>query len=59
MLNAIHGVKLYGHCYTRSEALCSLLYMEVSFVLFAIHGEKLYADCYTWSEASSSLLYLD
>ena len=23
-----HGVKLYAHCYTWSEALCSLLYME-------------------------------
>ena len=28
MLIAIHGVKLYAHFYTRSEALCSLLYME-------------------------------
>ena len=28
MLIAIHGVKLYAHCYTRSEDLCALLYME-------------------------------
>ena len=28
MLIAIHGVKLYAHCYTWSEALCTLLYME-------------------------------
>ena len=28
MLIAIHGLKLYAHCYTWSEALCSLLYME-------------------------------
>ena len=51
MLNAIHGVKLYAQCYTRSEAICSLLYMERSNVLITIHGAKLYADCYTWREA--------
>ena len=28
MLIAMHGVKLYAHCYTWSEALCALLYME-------------------------------
>ena len=28
MLIAIHGVKLYAHCYKWSEALCALLYME-------------------------------
>ena len=28
MLIPIHEVKLCGHCYTWSEALCSLLYME-------------------------------
>ena len=28
MLIAIHGVKLYAHCYSRSEAMCSLLYMK-------------------------------
>ena len=26
--HAILGVKLYAQCYTRSEAICSLLYME-------------------------------
>ena len=29
MLNAIQGVKLHAHCYTWSEALCPLLYMEL------------------------------
>ena len=29
MLIAIHGVKFYAHCYTWSEALCPLLYMEL------------------------------
>ena len=29
MLIAIHGMKLYAHWYTRSEALCPLLYMEL------------------------------
>ena len=28
MLIAIHGVKLYAQSYARSEAICSLLYME-------------------------------
>ena len=28
MLIAMHGVKLYAHCYAWSEALCALLYME-------------------------------
>ena len=28
MLIAIHGVKLQAQCYTRSEAICSLLFME-------------------------------
>ena len=27
MLIALHGLKLYAHCYTSIEALCSLLYM--------------------------------
>ena len=27
-LVVIHGVKLYAQCYTRSEAICSLLYKE-------------------------------
>ena len=50
MLNAIHGVKLYAQCYTRSEAICSLLYMELSFMLNAIARLKLYAQCYTRSD---------
>ena len=58
MLNAIQGVKLYAQCYTRSEAICSLLYMELSFMHNAIQGVKLYAHCYTWSEALCSLLYM-
>ena len=36
MLISIHGVKLYAYCYTRSEAMCSLLYMECSLMLIAI-----------------------
>ena len=55
MLIAIHGVKLYGQCYTRSKAICSLPYMELSFMLNAIQV-KLYAHCYTWSEALCSFL---
>ena len=38
MLNPIHGVKLCAHCYTWSEALCSLIHKEFM---------KLYAHCYT------------
>ena len=56
MLIAIHGVKRYGQCYTRSEAICSLLYMELSIMLNAVQGVKLYAHCYTWSKALCSLL---
>ena len=59
MLNAIQGVKLYAHCYTWSDTLRSLLYMESSFMLTAIHGVKLYAQCYTRSEAICSLLYME
>ena len=59
MLIAIHGVKLYGQCYTRSEAICSLLYMEVSFMLIAIIGVKLYAYYYIWIEALCSLLLME
>ena len=29
MLIAIHGVKFYAHCYTWSEGLCPLLYMDL------------------------------
>ena len=56
MLNAIHDVKLYAQCYARSEAICSLLYVELSFMLNAIQGVKLYPHCYTSSEALCSLL---
>ena len=44
MLIAIHGLKL--SCYTRSEAISSLLYMERSIMLATIFGVKLYAHCY-------------
>ena len=37
MLIAIHGVKLYAHYYTWSEALRSMLIKERSTMLFAIH----------------------
>ena len=58
MLFAIHGVKLYAHSYSWSEALCSMPYMMGSFMLIAIQGVKLYAHCYTCSEALSSFLYM-
>ena len=32
MLIAIHEVKLYTQCHARSEAICSLLYVELSFM---------------------------
>ena len=47
MFIAVHKVKHYAHFYTRSEALCSLLYKELSYVLIAIYGVKLYTHCYT------------
>ena len=61
MLIHLLGVKTYAHCYTWSEALRSLLYMERYFMPIAIHGVdthgvKLYARCFTWSEASCSML---
>ena len=56
MLNATQGVKLYAHCYTRSEAICSLLYIELSIMLISIHGVKLYASVI---EALFSLLYME
>ena len=64
MLNGIHGVMLfcsylYMDCYTRGKALCSLLYIDRSFMLSVLQGVKLYAHCYTWSEASCSYLYMD
>ena len=49
MLIAIHGVKLYAHCCTWSEALYSLLYTERRFL----------THCLTWSEASCSLLQME
>ena len=55
MLIAIHGVKLYDHYNTWSDALCSMLIKESSIMIFAIHGVKLYAHSYTWSEALRSL----
>ena len=59
MLITIHGVKHYVQGYSRRlVALCSLLYMELSFMLIPIHGVKLCAHCYTCSEALSSLLYM-
>ena len=68
MLNATLGVKLYAHCYTRSEAICSLPYIECSIVLISINRVKLYAHsiqgvklcahCYTWSEVICSLLWM-
>ena len=42
MINAIQGVKLHAHCFTSSEALCSLLYTKFSVMLIAISGMKLY-----------------
>ena len=59
MLNAMQGGKQYSHCYAWIEALCSLEYMNISFLLIAIHGMKLYAHCYTWIEALCSLLHIE
>ena len=56
MLNALQGVKLYAYCDTRSEAICSMLYIEGSIMLISIHGVTLYAHCYRWSEALCALL---
>ena len=58
MLNALQGVRLYAHCYTRSEVICSLLYIEGSIMLTSIHEVTLYAHCYARSEAKCSLLYM-
>ena len=58
MFIAVHEVKHYAHFYTRSAALCSLLYMESSSRLNAIQGVKQYAHCYAWSKALCSLLYM-
>ena len=69
MLIAIHGVKryaqsytrgkVYAHCFTWIEVLCSFLYMNRGFMLIVIHGVKLYAHFYTWSEALCSLLFME
>ena len=45
MLIAIHGVMLYAHCYTWSEALCALNSWSDAF-----------SHCYTWSEALCSFV---
>ena len=50
---------LYAHLYTWSEAVCSLLYMEFSFMYIAIDGVKLCAHCYARSEAICSLLDME
>ena len=55
MLYHIHGVKLCAHCYKWSEVICSMLYMERSFILIPLHEVKLCIHCYTWSEALCSL----
>ena len=47
MFIAVHGVKHYAHLYTWSEAICSLLYKEQSYVVIAVHAVKLYAHYYT------------
>ena len=56
MLIATHEVMLYAQFYTWSEALCSLLKMELSYMLITVHGVRLYDHCYTRSEAVCSLL---
>ena len=56
MLNATQEVKLYAQCYTVSEAICSLLYIELSIMLISIHGVKLYASVII---ALFSLLYME
>ena len=57
MLIAIRGVKLYAQCYTWSEAISPLLYIELSFMLIAINEMKRYAHCYTWINGLCSMLY--
>ena len=58
MLITTHKVKLYALFYTRSGAICSLLYMECSIMLISTDGVTVYAQCYTRSEAICSLLYM-
>ena len=59
MLIAIYEVKLYTQCHARSEAICSLLYVELSSMLNAIQEVKLFPHCYTSSEALWSFLYME
>ena len=59
MVIAIHGVKICAQCFTRSEAICSLLFMEGTIMLISRHGVMLYAHCYARSEAMCSLLYME
>ena len=47
MLNPIYEVKHCAQYHARSEAICSLLYVELSFMLKAIQGVKLYPHWYT------------
>ena len=57
MLIAKNEMKCYAHSYTWSEALCSMLYKEWSYMLIAIHGVMLYAHYYTWSEVLCLMRY--
>ena len=57
LVHAKHRVKLYSLCYTRNEAICSLLHIESIFMLIAIHDMKRHAHCNTWSEAFCSRPY--
>ena len=57
MLIAINEMRRNAHCYTRSEALCSMLYNWGNYMLIAIHGVMLYAHYYTWSEALCLMRY--
>ena len=59
MLIAINEMKRYAHSYTWSEASCSMLCKECSYMLIAIHGVMLYAHYYTWSEALCLMRYKD
>ena len=54
MAIAVPGVKRIA----RSEAVCSLLYMERSFMRIALNGVKHYAHCYTCSDALCSYLHM-
>ena len=55
MLIAMHDVRLYAHYNTWSEALCSMLRMERSYMLYAIHGVTLCAHCYIGREGIFTL----